>query len=291
MSSGEMAPQFTRMKGPAARAERVWMARATTSLPAPVSPRISTEASELATMATRCALDQLTISICYPALNVKIPGHYVGGSKAGASHIPIEDIAVMRTLPNMRVADPGDADELRGVMRAALEVEGPVYFRVSKLAHPALPPAAQPFSWGKGRVVRHGADVTLFSTGMMTAVALHAAEELAKVNIAALVVHLPSLKPFDIELVAESAAATGAGVTVENASIIGGLGSAVAETLAETPPIPLERVGLRDKWIHSGSVEQIFAEHGLRASDIVKAVNKVLARKERAAAAQRSPLT
>ena len=155
-----------------------------------------------ATMATRCALDQLTISICYPGLNVKIPGHYVGGSKAGASHIPIEDIAVMRTLPNMRVADPADADELRAVMRAALEVDGPVYFRVSKLAHPALPAAAEPFRWGKGRVVRDGTDVTLFSTGMMTAVCLHAADDLAKENISALVVHLPSIKPFDTELVA-----------------------------------------------------------------------------------------
>jgi transketolase len=240
-----------------------------------------------ATMATRCALDQVTISICYPGLNVKIPGHYVGGSKAGASHIPLEDIAVMRALPNMRVADPADADELMQAMRLALDTDGPVYFRVSKLAHPPIPQGAEPFSWGRGRVVRGGSDVTIFSTGMMPAVALHAADLLSEEAISSLVVHLPSIKPLDTELVAESAAATGAAVTVENASTIGGLGSAVAETLAETFPVPMERVGLSDQWIHSGSVEQIFARHGLRAPDIVRAAKTALDRRDKGAAVPR----
>lgn len=234
-----------------------------------------------ATMAVRCALDQVTISICYPRLNVKIPGHYVGGSKAGASHIPVEDIAVMRALPNMRVADPADASELKAVMRAAIDTDGPVYFRVSKLAHPSLPGSSATFEWGRGRIVREGTDVTLFATGMMTAIALHAAEILEEASISALVVHLSSIKPFPAELVADCAARTGAGVTVENASIYGGLGSAIAETLAERQPVPLVRVGLPDTWVHSGSVQQIFARYGLQADDIAKAAISVLERRDR----------
>lgn len=232
-----------------------------------------------ATMATRCALDQLSISICYPALNVKIPGHYVGGSKAGASHIPIEDLAVMRALPNMRVADPGDDQELKAVMAAALEVDGPVYFRVSKLAHPSLPLGEPPFTWGKGRLLRDGHDVALFSTGMMTAVALHAADLLAKVHVSALVAHMPSIKPLDVDLAAEVAARTGVGVTLENASVVGGFGSAISEALAEHQPILLERIGMRDEWAHSGSVQQLIAHHGLRASDVVSAALRVLERR------------
>jgi transketolase len=230
-----------------------------------------------ATMAVRCALDQITISICYPGLNVKIPGHYVGGSRAGASHIPIEDIAVMRALPNMRVADPADNHELRAVMNAAVEVEGPVYFRVSKLAHPLLPGSADAgFAWGRGRRVRAGGDVTLFGSGMTTAFCLAAAELLAGTGVSADVVHLPSIKPLDVDLIVESVSRTNAAVTVENASVIGGLGSAVAEVLAEHQPTRMLRLGYQDVWAHSGSIEQLLDHHGFRPAHIAETALRAL---------------
>ena len=131
--------------------------------------------------------------------------------------------------------------------------------------------------------------MTLFSTGMMTAIALRAAELLAEEHISALVLHLSSIKPLDSDLVAECAARTGAGVTVENANIIGGLGSAVAECLAERHPAPLERVGLPDTWVHSGSIEQIFERYSLRAVDVSHAARTVLGRRDKSGAAVAPP--
>jgi transketolase len=224
-----------------------------------------------ATMAVRCALDQIAISICYPGLNVKIPGHYVGGSKAGASHIPVEDLAVMRSLPNMMVADPADNDELIAVMDAALEHDGPVYFRVSKLSHPALPgSAAAGFAWGRGRRLREGSDIGLVGTGMMTAACLAAADILEGEGISVDVIHLPSIKPIDVELIVETATRTRALVTVENASVIGGMGSAVTEVVAEHHPTRVLRVGIQDQWAHSGAIQDLLDHHGLRATSIAE---------------------
>jgi transketolase len=229
-----------------------------------------------ATMAVRCALDQIAVSIGYANLNVKIPGGYVGGSKAGASHIPLEDIAVMRALPNMRVADPADAAEMRAVMRAALAVDGPVYFRVSKLAHPTIFEPDHTFEWGKGVTVRTGTDVTLFGTGFMTAFCLRAADILGEEGISANVVHLGSIKPLDVDLVVSSAASTGAVVTAENAAIVGGLGSAVAETLGERLPTPMRRIGFGDVWIHSGAIEDLIERHHMSAGHIAAAARNVM---------------
>ena len=233
-----------------------------------------------ATMAVRCALDQIAISISYANLNVKIPGGYVGGSKAGASHIPIEDIAVMRALPNMRVADPADAEDLKAVMRAALDVEGPVYFRVSKLAHPRIFEPGHDFAWGQGATLASGTDVTLFGTGMMTALCLTAGQYLAADGISAEVVHLASIKPLDVSRVVESAARTGAAIVAENASIVGGLGAAVAETLCEHKPTPMYRIGYRDAWIHSGAIGDIVKRHRMTAIDIAAAAKQILAQKD-----------
>jgi transketolase len=247
-----------------------------------------------ATMAVRCALDQIAISICYANLNVKIPGGYVGGSKAGASHIPLEDIAVMRALPNMRVADPADNAELKAVMDAALAVDGPVYFRVSKLAHPPVFEAGHKFEWGKGVLLRSGDDVTLFGTGVLTAFCLRAADLLLERGVSAEVVHLGSIKPLDVDLVVQSASRTSAVVTAEHASIIGGLGSAVAETLAEHRPTLQRRIGFGDVWIHSGAIEELVERHHLTARDIAAAAEELLglkagAREAGAAAAVPSP--
>jgi transketolase len=239
--------------------------------------------STFAAFATRRALDQVAISICYPGLNVKIPGSYVGlpTSRAGTSHNCIEDIAVMRSLPNMRVADPGDNADLRAIMRTAIETDGPVYFRVTRYTFPDLFGADHRFEWGKGEVLRSGNDVTLFGTGMMTAFCMNAAGLLEKEGIDAEVIHLASIKPIDRELVAASAGRTGCAVSAENASIVGGFGSAVAEVLTETVPVPLARIGVRDRFVSSGGIGDLFRIHGMLPEDIAKAAQAVLAQKTR----------
>lgn len=232
-----------------------------------------------AVFATRCALDQVAISIASAKLDVKIPGHYIGGSRAGASHIAVEDLAVYRALPNMRVADPVDNRELALVMAAAVATPGPAYFRVSKLAVPDVTGPDYTFEWGKGHVLRPGSDVSLFGTGLMTTMSLAAAELLADEGIAAEVVHLPSIKPLDVELVAASSARTGCAVASELASINGGLGSAVAEALVERSPVPLRRIGYPDVWPHSGSIEQVLDRYGLRPAHIAAAAREAIAAK------------
>lgn len=233
-----------------------------------------------ASFVVRCALDQIVVSITQPGLNVKIPGHYIGGSKAGASHIAIEDLAVMRALPNMHVADPGDNNDLRAVMRAAFAVGGPVYFRVNKLAIPDVFGPDHTFEWGRGEVVRSGRDVSIFTTGMMLGVALKGAEILSLEGIDAEVVHLASVKPIDSDLIARSATKTGCAVSAENASILGGFGAAVAEVLGETYPVPLRRIGYRDEWAHSGSINDILARHRMLPRDVTQAAREAMAARD-----------
>jgi len=236
-----------------------------------------------AAFATRRALDQIAITICYAGLNVKIPGSYVGlpTSRAGASHNCIEDIAVMRSLPNMRVADPGDNADLREIMHASIEVDGPVYFRVTRYTFPDLFGPEHHFQWGKGVTLRSGIDITLFGTGMMTSFCMIAADLLRKESIDAEVVHLASIKPIDKELIASSASKTGCAVSAENASIMGGFGSAVAEVLTELAPIPLIRVGVRDRFVNSGSIADLFRIHQMLPEDIAQAARVALSHKTR----------
>ena len=229
-----------------------------------------------AVFATRCALDQIAISIASANLDVKIPGHYIGGSRAGASHIAVEDLAVFRALPNMRVADPADSAELRAVMRTAFETPGPVYFRVYKLATPDVFGPDHQFEWGRGIRLTEGQDVSLFGTGMMTSFNLEAARLLRAGGVSADVVHLASVKPIDADLIAESAGHTGAAVTTELASIVGGFGSAVAEVLGERCPVSLRRIGYRDEWVHSGAIGQILERHRLRPVDIAAAAAQAI---------------
>jgi transketolase len=237
--------------------------------------------STFAAFATRRALDQIAITICYPNLNVKIPGSYVGlpTSRAGASHNCIEDIAVMRSIPNLRIADPGDNADLRAVMYAAMQVKGPVYFRVTRAALPDLFGPEHTFEWGKGIILRPGRDVTLFGTGMMSGLCMKAADLLEQDNILAEVVHLASIKPIDAELIAASAGKTGCAVSAENATIVGGFGAAVAEVLAETVPVPLARIGVRDHFVTSGGTRDLFCLHHMLPEDIVQAAILVHKRK------------
>ncbi len=238
--------------------------------------------STFAVFAARRALDQIGLSICFPNLNVKIPGSYVGlpTSRAGASHNCIEDIAVMRSLPNMRVADPGTNLDLRVIMRAAMKVEGPVYFRITRYTLPEFFGPDHTFEWGKGERIREGSDVTLFGTGMMTGRCVQAAETLAEEGISAEVVHLASIKPIDEDLIQESVSKTGCAVTAENATILGGFGAAVAEVMGEKCPAPLQRIGVRDKWVDSGGIDELFTHHGMQVPDIVKAAKAALEAKE-----------
>jgi transketolase len=235
-----------------------------------------------AAFATRRALDQLAISICYPGLNVKIPGSYVGlpTSRAGTSHNCIEDIAVMRALPNMRLADPGDNADMRAVMQTAIETDGPVYFRVARYTYPDLFGAGHRFEWGKGEILRPGRDVTLFGTGMMSAFCMKAAELLEVESINAEVIHLASIKPIDREMIAESVSKTGCAVSAENATIVGGFGSAISEVLAEAVPVPLTRIGVRDRFVNSGGIGDLFRIHGMLPEDIAQAAKAVTAQKK-----------
>jgi transketolase len=239
--------------------------------------------STFAVFAARRALDQIGISICYPKLNVKIPGSYVGlpTSRAGSSHNCIEDIAVMRSLPNMRVADPGDNADLRAIMHAAVEVDGPVYFRITRYTLPDMFGPEHRFEWGKGIIVRKGVDVTLFGTGMMTSFCLRAAELLGNESIDAEVVHLASIKPIDSDLIVDSVSRTGCAVTAENATIVGGFGAAVGEVLGERCPAPLQRIGVRDRWVDSGGTSELFIHHGMQPEDIASAARKVISEKRK----------
>jgi transketolase len=239
--------------------------------------------STFAVFATRRALDQIAISISYPNLNVKIPGSYVGlpTSRAGASHNCIEDIAVMRALPNMRVADPGDNAELRSIVQAAIEVEGPVYFRVTRYTLPNLFEPGHVFEWGKGNILRPGRDVTLFGTGLMSGLCLEAADLLAQDGIQAEVIHLGSIKPIDRRLIIDSVDRTGCAVTAENATIIGGFGAAVAEVLGESCPAPLQRIGVRDRWVDSGGIDELFTHHGMQPADIAAAARQAIKSRQR----------
>jgi transketolase len=237
--------------------------------------------STFAVFAAKRALDQISISIAYPQLNVKIPGSYAGlpTSRAGASHNAVSDIAAMCAIPHMRVADPGDNHELRALMRAAVLTPGPVYFRITRYTLPDMLSPKQSFAWGQGHVIRAGTDVTLIGTGMMTSLCLEAAGILECQSIDAEVVHCGSIKPIDADLIVRSALKTRAVVTAENASIIGGLGSAVAAVLGEQAPTVMRRIGVRDQFISSGGIAELLAHHRMRPEDIVRASCDVLAAK------------
>jgi transketolase len=235
-----------------------------------------------ASFVVRRALDQLAISICYPGLNVKIPGSYVGipTSRAGASHNCIEDLAALRPLPNLRIADPGSGEELEAIMKEALRTDGPVYFRVTRYYLPPLGCGTESFAWGKGQVLRKGSDISIFGTGMMTSFCLEAAKILAKSGISAEVVHLASIKPIDEEAIVESVSKTNCAITAENASVVGGFGDAVGEVLNANFPVYCLRVGVRDQYVQSGRIEELLSHHRMAPKDIVEISQKALMMKE-----------
>jgi transketolase len=234
-----------------------------------------------AAFAIRKGLDQLFMNICYPRLNVKIPGSYSGltASKNGPSHNMMEDIAIARSLPGLRVVCPGDNRELRSVMHAIVEYEGPVYFRVPRVIPPVLFSEGYQFSWGKGITLREGKDVTLMGTGITTSICLKAAMLLDSEGISAEVVHMPSIKPLDEEIVVKTAKKTGCIVTVEDGRIFGGFGSAISEITSREYPVFVEHVGIGDFVAESDDMSSLMKHYGITPEEVVKRVRLVLKRK------------
>lgn len=219
------------------------------------------------------AFDQIRNTIAYAKLNVKLVGTHAGVTVGydGGTHQAVEDIALMRSLPNMVVLNPCDAKETELAVKAALAYEGPVYLRISRIATPDIHDGQYQFKIGKGEILREGKDVAIVATGIMVAKALEAAHLLAKGGIEATVVNLPTIKPIDRQLLVEVAKKTGKVVTAEEHSVIGGLGSAVSEALSSAYPVPMRYIGIQDRFGCSGSPDELLAEYQLLPEDIVAA--------------------
>ena len=238
-------------------------------------------ASSFAVFASGRAYDQIRNSIAYPNLNVKIAATHAGLTvgEDGGSHQMLEDIALMRALPNMTVIVPADGIETKQAIKAAAEYEGPVYIRMGCPKVPVLFDDNYTFEIGKGVVLKEGTDVTLVGTGIMVSKAVEAAELLAAEGISAAVVNISTIKPLDAELIVAQAQKTGAIVTCEEHNIYGGLGSAVAEVLVENCPVPMARVGVADKFGESGLPDELLEKYGLTAANIAAQAKAVIAKK------------
>jgi transketolase len=240
-------------------------------------------ASTFAMFAAGRAFEQVRNSICYPALNVKIGATHAGLTvgEDGASHQSIEDIALMRSIPNMTVISPADGVEARAATIAAAKIDGPVYLRFSRMTAPIIfDESTYKFELGKGITVSEGKDVTLIATGFMVSVALEAAEQLKSHGISARVVDIHTIKPIDKDIIVKAAKETGAIVTCEEHNVIGGLGSAVAEVLVENYPVPVKMLGVQDKFGKSGKAGEVMKKYGLTSEGIVNKVKEVLAMKK-----------
>lgn len=238
-------------------------------------------ASTFGVFATGRCWEQIRLAVAYPKLNVRICATHCGITvgEDGASHQALEDIAIMRDLPNMTVLCPADAYEAYNATKALVDFQGPVYMRMGRADFPVVTGEDDPFVIGKARLMREGSDVTLIGCGQMTALCLEAADKLAEEGVSAEVLNISTIKPFDAEAVVRSVSKTGCCVTAEEHSIIGGLGSAVAETLAENRPAPLERVGTRDTFGESGKPADLMVKYGLTSAAVADAARKCISRK------------
>ena len=239
-------------------------------------------ASTFAMFAAGRAYEQVRNSIAYPHLNVKIGATHAGISvgEDGASHQCCVDIALMRVIPGMVIINPADDIEARAAVFAAAEYEGPVYMRFGRLAVPRIFDESYKFELGKAVTLREGGDVTIIATGLMVNEAIEAAKALADEGISAEVINIHTIKPLDKEAVIRSAAKTGAVVTAEEHSIIGGLGGAVAEALCESgKPVPVVRLGVNDVFGRSGPAVELLHIYGLDAQNIVAKAKQAIALK------------
>ncbi len=238
-------------------------------------------ASTFAMFATGRAYEQVRNSIAYPKLNVKIAATHAGLTvgEDGASHQAVEDISLMRTIPNMTVIVPADARETEQAVRFAAQYVGPVYLRLGRMGVPAVFGENYKFELGKAALLADGRDVTLMACGVMVSKAREAADILTEKGISARVLNISSIKPIDTEAIICAAQQTGAIVTCEEHNIIGGLGSAVAEVVVEHCPVPMQRVGVQDSFGESGTPNDLLKKYHLLTEDIVEAVLQVIKRK------------
>jgi len=231
---------------------------------------------------TRRACDQIFIQVGYAEANVKLIGCYSGLStpNTGATHQSINDVSIMRSIPGITIIEACNESELREAIIEAVKIHGPVYIRMIRGdidPYESMEVKLEgEFEIGKARVLREGCDVTLIGCGLMVKRCLEAAELLAKEGISAEVVNCSTIKPLDKDTISKSVTKTKAVVTAENHSIIGGLGSAVAEFVAENCPVPTKRTGIMDKFGESGSLEELFPKYGLTTQAVMEAVKKVL---------------
>ena len=234
-------------------------------------------ASSFAMFAAGRAFEQIRNSIGYPKLNVRIGATHAGISvgEDGATHQCNEDIALMRTIPGMVVINPSDDVEARAAVKAAYKHEGPVYLRFGRLAVPVINDREDyKFELGKGVVLREGKDITLIATGLTVAETLEAAEKLAADGIDAKVINIHTIKPLDEELIVEAAKETGKVVTIEEHSVIGGLGSAVCDVLSEKAPTKVLKIGINDTYGESGPAVELVKKYGLDAESIYKKIKE-----------------
>lgn len=238
-------------------------------------------ASTFAIFATGRAFEQIRNSVAYPNLNVKIAATHAGLTvgEDGASHQALEDIAVMRAVPNMTVIVPADGVETEQAVFAAAGHQGPVYLRLGRPGVPVIYGEDYRFEIGKANLLRPGKQVGLVAAGIMVSIALEAAEALQAEGIDAAVLNMSTIKPLDEEAVIQLAKTTGALVTAEEHNILGGLGSAVAEVVAEHCPVPVLRVGVEDVFGQSGTPGELLAEYGLTKEKIMEKAKEAIARK------------
>ncbi|MGI6574677.1 MAG: transketolase family protein [bacterium] len=238
-------------------------------------------ASTFAVFATGRAFDQVRNSVCIAQLNVKIAASHAGLTvgEDGASHQSVEDISLMRSLPGMTVIVPADAVETRLAVKAAAAHKGPVYLRLGRPKVPVILSRDYQFSIGKAALLRDGNDVTVVACGYMVGVALEAAQLLEQEGIEARVLNMSTIKPIDRYALVTAAQETGAIVTAEEHSIIGGLGSAVAEVIAEEYPVPVHRVGIKDTFGESGAPGELLQKYGLTVEEIVAQAKNAMAKK------------
>lgn len=236
-------------------------------------------ASTFAIFAAGRAFEQIRNSICYPRLNVKVCATHSGITvgEDGASHQSVEDISLMRSIPNMTVISPSDAVETEAAIRAVADMKGPCYVRLGRSAVPVINDNPEyKFEIGKGVTLREGKEATIVATGIMVDAALEAYNLLVEKGIKVRVLNIHTIKPIDTEILVDAARQTGVIITAEEHSIIGGLGSAVCEVVSERHPVPVIRVGLKDTFGESGKPAELLKAYGLTAEDIVKAVMKGL---------------
>ena len=235
-------------------------------------------ASTFAMFAAGRAYEQIRNTIGYPHLNVKIGATHAGISvgEDGATHQCNEDIALMRTIPGMTIINPCDDIEAKAAVKAAYDMEGPVYLRFGRLAAPVINKEDYKFELGKGVLLRKGKDLTIVATGLMVSATLEAAEKLSADGVDAEVINIHTIKPLDEEIIVESAKKTGKVVTVEEHSVIGGLGSAVCDALSAKLPTPVTKLGVNDVYGHSGPAVELLKEFGLDGEGIYNSIKKIM---------------